>query len=140
MSFREKTAWLMAAALAVTGLWYAQNVAALSGDMGQIAPPSMVMAIEYLVLLIGLVIAGNLVLMAIGPREEDEAMDERDQIIAARAGNASGYILAAGVLSALGHFLFLGDGNALFHGVFLSLVVSNVADYSLQIYFYRRSI
>ena len=140
MSFREKSAWLMTAALLVTGLFYFSFVVRLSSELGEIAPPLLPVVGLYVVLLVVLAVLGHVLVAAFAPRDAGADMDERDRLIAARSGNLSGYILAAGVLLALGHYLVAYNGNALFHGAFASLLISQLAEYGLQIFFYRRAV
>ena len=140
MSFREKSAWLMTAALLLTGLFYFSFVVRLSSELGEIAPPLLPAVGLYIGLLIVLAVIGHILAAAFAPKDASADMDERDRLIAARSGNLSGYILAAGVLLALGHYLAAYNGNALFHGVFASLLISQMAEYGLRIVFYRRAV
>ena len=140
MSFREQSAWLMTAALLLTGLFYFSFVARLSSELGEIAPPLLPVVGLYLAVLIVLAVVGHVLAAAFAPKDATADMDERDRLIAARSGNLSGYILAAGALLALGHYLVAHNGNALFHGVFASLLISQMAEYGLRILFYRRAV
>lgn len=49
-------------------------------------------------------------------------------------------MLAAGVLVSLGSYLLSGNGDLMFYVVFASLIASHLAEYVLQIIFYRTNV
>lgn len=138
MSFREKSAWVMAALMAVAGLYYFSIVRAASQALGVTAPAAVVIAFVMLVV-IGSIVA-QVVLALASPREASAPADERERRVTQRAGHWSGLVLATCAVTALGHFLFCGDGNMLFHLVMGSLIVSQIAEYAFQIVLLRRSV
>ncbi len=73
-------------------------------------------------------------------KDADAPSDEREKLIFDRAGHYSSYVLAAGVLVSLGTYLLSGNGDLLFYVVFASLVASHLAEYMLQIIFYRTNV
>ena len=129
----------MLVVLTVAAGAYVQSIASLSSALGYVAPPSAPIAIRFVIAVVAFSILGHIVIAFLSPEDADDAMDERDRPVAARAGNLSGYVLAGGTSWAMAVFLFNGDGNALFHGVFISLVLCQIAEYALQVYFYRRA-
>ena len=50
------------------------------------------------------------------------------------------YVLGVGVVTSLGVYLLSPRGDLLFYLVFASLMLSNLAEYALQILFYRRAV
>jgi hypothetical protein len=136
MSFREKSAWVMAAVMIVAGLYYLSMVVAALQATGE-AP------IGELVPYVTLVVVGSILaqtaLAVLMPREADAPADERERPLLDRAGNWSGYVLAGGALGGLGNYLVHGDGNLLFHFILGSLILSQIADYAFQILLFRRS-
>jgi hypothetical protein len=140
ISFREKTAWAMAAILSGGAVFYFDKVAGLSKAIGQTAPPVIGFVIAYVVLI---VIASIIVMSVLGASSSSEAdapADEREKIIADKAGNWSGYVLAVPAVGALLNYSVNMDGNMLFHLIFLSLMLSQIAEYVFQIILYRRGV
>jgi hypothetical protein len=138
MSFREKSAWVMAALMTVAGLYYLNLVVGTSREFGAVAPP-----VGIFIAYTGLVVTGSVVaqvaLAVSSPGEANAPADERERPLLQRAGNWSGIVLGFGALTSLLYFLVHGDGNLLFHMVLGSLIVSQVAEYALQITLLRRS-
>ena len=134
MSFRERSAWAMAAVLLVTGLLYLQIA------LGHSAEGST--EIHDLVHWVILVIIGSIIVqvaLAIASRKEAKLpADERERIAIYRAGNWSGIVMAVCAVSGALNYLVHGNGDILFHSVIGSLVAAQFADYAFQIYFFRR--
>jgi hypothetical protein len=138
MSFREKSAWVMAAVMTLTGLWYLKAALGESASSGAPAPPGGVFAAYVCLVVVGSVVA-QVVLALSAPNEANAPADERERPALQRAGNWAGIVLAAGAVLSLGGFLHRPDGNLLFHLVFGSLIVSQIAEYAFQIALLRRS-
>lgn len=137
MSFREKSAWLMGLLMAAAGLYYYHVVRGASEALGVTAPPIVVIAV--IVVVVAGAIVGQVVL-AISLRNQANApADERERLVQHRAGSWSGLVLAAGAVLSLGHFMAHGDGNMLFHLIVASLIVAQIAEYTIQILLLRRS-
>lgn len=137
MAFQEKSAWIMAAALILTGIFYFSSVASMSSALGNLAPPNIPVLAVYTVLLAVLAISGHIAIALFAPKEANTVTDERERRIFERAGHWSGYIFGAGVILSLGLYLVFYDGNLLFYGVFGSLMLSQLAEYLIQIVLYR---
>ena len=136
--FREKTAWAMAAVLTGGAAFYLHLVISASQALGRTAPPVIGFVIAYVVVIVIASVAAMSVLAGTSPREADAPADERETIIADKAGNWSGYVMAVPALGALWHYAVNGDGNMLFHLVFLALMLGQIAEYLFQIVLYRR--
>lgn len=138
--FREKTAWVSAAILIGGAAFYFNMVMSLSRTVGQTAPPLFGFVIAYVVVI---VIASVILMSALAvtaPREANAPADEREKIIADKAGNWAGYVIVVPALGALWHYAVNMDGNMLFHLVFLSLMFGQIAEYIFQIVLYRRGV
>ncbi|MFN3911621.1 hypothetical protein [Hyphomonas sp.] len=136
--FREKTAWVMAAILIGGAAFYLNMLAGASRALGQTAPPIVGFVIAYVVVI---VIASVVLMSALAltsPGEANAPADERETIIAAKAGHRAGYVIVVPALGALWHYAVNLDGNMLFHLVFLSLMLGQIAEYIFQIVLYRR--
>lgn len=138
MSFREKSAWVMAVLMSLAGLYYLNLVVGASRELGAPAPPVGIF-ITYVVLVVIVSVAAQVVLALSAPKEANAPADERERPQLQRAGNWSGLVLGVGAVTSLLHYLQHGDGNLLFHSVMGSLVVSQVAEYAFQIVLLRRS-
>jgi len=130
----------MAAILGGGAVFYFNMVASASKALGQTAPPVAGFVIAYVVV----IAIASAVLMSVlavsSPREADAPADERERIIADKAGNWAGFVIALPALGALWHYAVNGDGNLLFHLVFLSLMLGQIAEYVFQIILYRRGV
>jgi len=129
MSFREKSAWVMAAIIVITAVLYAVMIAPLPG-----AVPPLPIVIGVVVVLTILSVLGQVAIAVFAPRDANAAADERDRRVADKAGNLSGVVLA------MGTYLMGHGGNAMFHAVFVSLIAAQFAEYALTILFYRRGV
>ena len=140
MAFREISAWIMVLALLLGGALYVEAVADLSARLGDLAPPALPLVVVYTIVLVAVAVVGHLVASVLAFREATAPVDERDREIARRASQMSSYVLGAGVVLALGVYLLNQQGDLLFYLVFASLMLSNIAEYALQIVFYRRTV
>ena len=140
MPFREKTAWAMALILIGGAAFYFYMVVSATRALGQTAPPLIGFVIAYVVVIVIASIVLMTILAATSPREADAPADEREKIIANKAGNWAGYVMVVPALGALWHYAVNMDGNMLFHLVFLSLMLSQIAEYVFQIVLYRRGV
>lgn len=138
MSFREKTAWAMALILIGGAGFYLYLVASLSNEIGATAPPLIPFVIAYVVVITIASVGVMTGLALLTPRQANAPADEREQRIEDKAGNWSGYVLAAPALGALWYYSVSLDGHMLFHLVFLSLMLSQIAEYVFQILLFRR--
>lgn len=140
MSFREKSAWAMMIILIGGGLYYFNMVWKASKALGDIAPPIMPFVIAYIVVIVIASIIAMTVLGISSPTEANAPADERERYAESQAGNLSGYVLGFGVITGLLHYSVSMDGNMLFHTIFASLMLSQIAEYGLQIWYYRRGV
>lgn len=140
MSFHEKSAWVMGAVLLAGAIFYFKTVAEMSDAMGEIAPPVLPLVVAYIIAIVVLSIIGHVLIAITKPSEADDTMDERDRIIASRAGSFSGVLLGIGVLTGLGGYLFNYDGNQLFHIAFGAMMIASLGEYASKIWHYRRGV
>lgn len=138
MSFREKSAWAMAALTSLAGLYYLNLVIGASRQLGVPAPPAGIF-VAFVVLVVIVSVSAQVALAIFAPEEAQAPADERERPVLQRAGNWSGLVLGMGAVTSLLHFLQHGDGNLLFHMVLGSLIVSQIAEYVFQIALFRRS-
>ena len=133
MSFREKSAWVMAVLLIVVGGLYVKLVA-VDG-----VPPAAA-AIPFVLFTIVFSIVAQVILALSSPKEATSPADERERIVIDKAAHFSSYWLAIGVLAGLGLFMLTGEGSLMFHTVLTSLILSQIAEYGSQIYLLRRGV
>lgn len=138
MSFREKSAWVMAALMVAAGLFYLNLAVSASRALGAPAPPIGIF-ISYTILVVAGSVVAQVLLAVTAPREANAPADERERPLLDRAGNWSGIVLGVGAVTSLLLFLGHGDGNLLFHTVLGSLILSQFAEYAFQILLFRRS-
>ncbi|MEO1079444.1 MAG: hypothetical protein AAFY29_07810 [Pseudomonadota bacterium] len=137
MAFREKSAWIMAAALLLGGVFYFGVVLASWSASGLLLPPLIPLVVLYTVCLIGIALVGHVVIAALKPKEANMPVDEREKGIFFRAGHYSSHLCALGLLASLGLYLVFRNGDLLFYTVFASLMLAQLMEYVLQIVFYR---
>ncbi|MEA3064673.1 MAG: hypothetical protein QOJ27_1119 [Sphingomonadales bacterium] len=138
MSFREKSAWVMAVLMSLAGLYYLNLAVGASRALGAPAPPVGIF-IAYVILVVIASVAAQVGLALSAPKEANAPADERERPLLQRAGNWSGIVLGAGTATALLYYLQHGNGDLLFHMVMGSLIVSQIAEYGFQIALLRRS-
>ncbi len=138
MSFREQSAWVMIVILTGGGLWYFNMIRKASQALGETAPPIIPFVISYIVLIVIASIVAFTVLGIASPEAANAPADERERWAESRAGDWSGYVLGGGVMLGLLYYPLNMDGNMLYHIGFASLMLSQIAEYGLQIWFYRR--
>lgn len=139
MPFREKSAWLMIAALSLAGAGYAAIVVNMSHGLQRLAPPLIPSIVVFTIALAVLAAGSHILIAVLSPKDAGAPADERDRAIAARAGARSGYVFATGVAVALGHYLLVREGDALFYGVFAAWTLAQLSEYAFQIVLYRRA-
>lgn len=138
MSFREKSAWTMAILLGLTGLLYAWDTAERWISLGAAPPPSIAVAFAYLVLLIAGSIITQSLLGVSSPKEANAPADEREKLAELKASHWSGWIISIAAIWGVIHYYTQRDGNYFFHIVVGGLMVAQVAEYVLQIIYFRR--
>jgi hypothetical protein len=140
MPFQEKSAWIMSFALLVGGLFYFGVVAAMSSELGHLAPPNLPVVAVYSVILAIIASVGHIAIAILTPKEATARLDERERTVAGRAGDRSGVVFGAGVVLSMGLYLVTYDGNLFFYCVFASLMISQLASYIIQIVLHRTSV
>lgn len=140
MTFLEKSAWVMIAALVVSGALYTKAVLAMSAAIGGIAPPNVGLIVAATIVIIVIAIIGHTVAALANTSDANAPEDERDRMVAWRAGNTSSYILSISVMLGLSIYAVTGAGNLLFHVLVGGLVLAQIAEYALTILFYRRGV
>ena len=138
MSFREKTAWAMMLVMIVGGAYYFNLVGQASKALGATAPPIIGFVIAYVILIVVASVVLMIALAITAPSEAEAPADERERRVEDKVGHISGSVLGIGVFTAMLHYAYQADGNLMFHIDFGSLMVSQIAEYGLQIWFYRR--
>lgn len=140
MTFLEKSAWVMIAALVISGSMYLKAVLAMSEAIGAVAPPNIGLIAFATIVIIAIAIFGHVVAALGNPSDASAPEDERDRVVAWRAGNISGYVLSISVMGGISAYALLGSGNLLFHIIVGGLVIAQIAEYALTILFYRRGV
>lgn len=145
MSFQEKSAWGTLVSLLVIGTLYFSSILNLwRADQLHVAA-TFGLAVGFTVLLTVLLVGYHIIVAAISGAENE---DERDRLIAWRAGHVSGDVLGIAVVSVvvtiIGHGMIDGQDwvtpviivNALIGAIFLAAVT----ELALTIWFHRRGI
>ena len=140
MGFQEKTAWAMSFILIVTSTLYYSWVFRLSAELGEIAPPFLPFVIGYVVLITIAAIIASIAIAISKPSEAEASLDEREKLIQFKGEAWSGRAMGFLVLCALVDYGLNGDGNRLFHAIFATLILGQIAEYGIQIFFYRRGV
>ncbi len=136
-SFEEKSVWLqLAGTVAVLGSYF---VAA-----GRLMARGATRLVAYAPLFTGTVILLILVLVAghivVAIASRPEGRDERDRQIEWRAKSGSGWIVVVGVWTAIAGLVASIEGVWIAHLLLLSVFLSEVARFVLQIVYYRRGL
>ena len=138
MTVREKSAWGMSLLMALTGVFYLSVATRMPVDAPAIAQLGPLL--PYVLLVIMGSIAVQVIVAVSSYRDAGRPADERERLAIDRAGNWSGTILGAGVVLAIvAHLATNGDANLLVWAM-AALIVAQLAEYVLQIVFFRRGI
>ncbi|MBQ4833761.1 hypothetical protein J8L70_10950 [Pseudoalteromonas sp. MMG010] len=138
MSLQERSAWIMLIALLFSGVIYMFTLLSLTDELGSLPSPSSPTLLGFTFITIAIAIIGHAIIAMMNPKDTNAPTDERGRLISQKAGSISSYILAAGIVCSLSLFLLIQNGSMLFYACFASLIISQISDYILQIYFNRR--
>ncbi len=134
-SFEEKSVWIQLISLvAVLGSYFV--VAALMLSNGVTVVVAFVPLFTLAVVLLVVVLVVGHIVVAIASRPEGR--DERDRLIEWRAESNSSWILGVGVLAAITGLVVSVDNVWIAHLLMLSMLLSEVARFVLQLVYYRR--
>jgi hypothetical protein len=138
MTYREKSAWVMGALMLAAGIYYLDLAVGSSRDLGSGAPP-LAIVIPFTILLVVASVLAQTTMAILMPKDASAAADERERPLLDRAGNWSGFVLAAGAVSSILYFAYARNGGLLFHMIMGSLIISQIAEYGFQIGLLRRN-
>lgn len=131
MSFREKSAWAMAALLTLTGGLFVK-LAVFDGV------PAVFAAFPFVLFTVVGAFVVQLALVVLNIADANVSADERERTILSRSGHLSSYFLGVGVLLGLGYFMVSHDGHMMFFIILLTLIVAQIAEYGAQVLLFRR--
>jgi len=116
-------------------LYVFQSLTAGTIDKGEVSG----LFIGAIISLIVYQVVFHIILGILKAKDPDEPNDERDRMISANAGNISGWVLGFAVFVSAG-YIFIHDLNALWSAnlLMLALVISQLSDYAMQLFYYRR--
>ena len=138
MRFPEKSAWVMAFAMLLTGGLYFLLVIISSQALGFAAPPNPALITIATILIVSIAIIGHLIAALSNISDANAREDERDKFIAQRSWNVAAWVLSIFVFSGVAHYTAVGNGNIFFHIIVLGMVLSHITDYALTIWLYRK--
>lgn len=134
-SFEEKSVWIQLAATAgVLGSYFLIAGRMYAVGVRHLVPYVPLFAVAVVALVAVLVVGHIAVVLANRP----DGPDERDRLIGWRAESNSGWILAAGVILAIMGMIASYDDVVIAHLLLLSLLVSQLTAFVLQLVYYRR--
>ncbi len=145
MALWEKTYWVIAVSIVISGGYYFSNVLRASLELGAIVPPNVTLFITYIAIQVILAITGIIAVTVIDRMRESEDteepfLDERDKIVKTKSEAGAGHVTATIVVIALLAFFHHGDGNLLFHSVLAGLMLGEMARCLMQIISYRQGV
>lgn len=134
-SFEEKSVRVQLIAT-VVGLGAYFAIAGLMIDAGVTALPAFVpLFMATVVLMVMVLVIGHALAAVLG---RPEPRDERDRLISWRAESKSSWVIVAGVFTAITGMVFSVENLWIAHFLLLSVVLSQVLAFVLQIVYYRR--
>jgi len=139
MPYREKTAWLMLVAIAVTfGPYFAYVATSLDPAVPM---PNFRLLGLYAIAAVGQVIIigiGHLVLRLRNPDEARTPLDERDRAIKSRSISVSYYIMMFGMILVGIIMPFLASGWEIVNPAIATITIAEVVGYCITIGSYRK--
>lgn len=133
MSFREKSCWVMATVMLLSALFYARSALPYPGA------PVLETVVPYILLVVVMSVIAQAAIAIRAPNDAKAPKDERERLVADKAGHWAGLVMATGVILAGWAYIIEPVGNMLFHHAMLALIVAQLAHYAFQIMFLRRS-
>jgi hypothetical protein len=134
-SFEEKSIWIqLASMVAAMGAYFVLAWQMIQAGMDRLVGfvPLFGATVMFLVVV---QILGH---AAAAIWRRPEPRDERDRLIGWRSASNSSWILAAGVVLAIGAMIAEVGAVWVAHGLLLSLFVSQLVQYVMQLVYYRR--
>jgi uncharacterized membrane protein len=136
-SFEERSVWIQLLSLLLVLGGYS-FVAGHMLSVGVTALPAYAAVFTVSVVLMVIVLVAGHVVMAIASRPEGR--DERDRLIAWRAENYSGWLVATGLLTGVTLMVLSVPNVWVAHLLLLSLFLSEILKLVLQLVYYRRGV
>jgi len=134
LSFEEKSVWIQLISTGlILGAYFSVAGVMLANGVMHLVPYVPVFGVAV-VLLVVVMTLGH-ILAALTGRSSDR--DERDRVIAWRAEHNSSWLLGAGVFVAIGAMVVGVDTVWIAHGLLLSVYISELLRFALQIKYYR---
>jgi hypothetical protein len=98
----------------------------------------LAIVIPFTLLLVVASVVAQVTMAILMPRDAAAAADERERLAIHKAGHWAGIVLAVIVVSAALAYPWQTSGGRLFQAVIGGLILSQLAEYGLQIVFFRR--
>lgn len=138
MPMREKRAWFVVLVnLAVYGFYFTTLAVALADGEASHAH-FMGLMFKSIVLLVVVLIVLNIAAAAMAPKDAQTPEDEREKLIAWRSSHFAFFVLSAAGALAIMAIYFGVDGFLTANGLFLAMVIAEIARNAMQIYYFRR--
>jgi hypothetical protein len=134
MAFKEKSAWIVLAAL----LWIFGGYGWSLYQAGSFGAGTTAVMIASVIGFVVVIVVGHIVVAIFSARPGDEAGDERDQRIELKSETAAGLVLGSAAFAALVVALLRGE-YLVANILFLGLAASEIVKCLWQIALYRRS-
>lgn len=136
-SFQEKSVWvqLICTALGLAAYGYLA-ISMISEGVKTLPAYAAVFGVSIAMVVVAMIVGH--VAVAIASRQIEA--DERDRLVAWKAEYRSSWLLAAGVMGGLTMLLFAYESVWVAHALLISLYVSQVFNYLLQLVYYRKGV
>ena len=139
MSFREKSLWAQIAIMGYLWVWYFGRVGGGVFNSPLDREETLGLFFGMTIALIVLSIISYIVLVVVSPKDSGVPADERDRLIANKAGNYSSYIMGGGVIMICA-YVVINELSAIVmvHALVLLLMAVDIIANALQVFYYRR--
>ena len=152
MSFTEKSIWVsLISTICIFGYYFINVLSLGSMPLEQANIVAVQLLFQAVVTTVVVEIILHTVIAICNPNDAQQPSDERDKLYKMRANSIGYSVLILGVMLTLGHILlgsffpdFKGQNTAATfpllsaHILFFSFIISEVARYSSQVFFYRK--
>jgi len=139
MTFTEKSSWISFFIIALVYSQYFLYVfeGLANGSMEKVQIFGLFIGATVALIVYQTVL--HVILAIFNLKQADEPSDERDRMFATKAGNISGWVLTFAVIT-IAVTVFIHDLNAMWSAnlLILALVVSQLAEYIMTVFYYRR--
>ena len=141
MTFNEKMAWIMICALLSASAVFFFILLNVSSSLETVPMPVILVGLVIFVAIIIVVATIGATIAALSNvSEADSTRDERDKVFFLKASHAGSVVTGVTLLLTCSIYFLGARASDMLLGIVASLILGQLVEYAVQIYYYRRKI